>query len=89
MGSDVRFGSKADICAAIRHVRFTPTTTAKADFRTSFTPESGHMQSNWGCPLWIISGHAFSYSITLSARCRNDSGIARPSVLAVLRLTTS
>ena len=30
-----------------------------------------------------------SYSITSSARCRNDSGIARPSVLAVLRLTTS
>ena len=23
-GSDVRFGSEADICSAIRHVRFTP-----------------------------------------------------------------
>src|SRR5262249_21657829 len=35
---DVRFGSKADICSAQRHVRF--------------TPESGHVQCNWRCPLW-------------------------------------
>jgi hypothetical protein len=31
---DVRFGSKADICGATSHVRFTPIATAKADFRT-------------------------------------------------------
>jgi hypothetical protein len=30
--TDVRFGSKADICSAIRHVRF--------------TPESGHVRCN-------------------------------------------
>src|SRR5262249_42184574 len=35
---DVRFGSKADICSAQRHVRF--------------TPGSGHVQCNWRCPLW-------------------------------------
>jgi hypothetical protein len=35
---DVRFGSKADICAATSHVRF--------------TPESGHVRCNYGCPLW-------------------------------------
>ena len=29
---DVRFGSLADICAAISDVRFTPIATAKADF---------------------------------------------------------
>src|SRR5262249_23986472 len=36
--ADVRFGSKADICTAIGHVRF--------------TPESGHVQCNSRCPLW-------------------------------------
>ena len=30
-GSDVRFGSLADICAAKNDVRFTPIATAKAD----------------------------------------------------------
>ena len=34
---DVRFGSKADMCSAKGHVRF--------------TPESGHMQCNNKCPL--------------------------------------
>jgi len=35
------------------------------------------------------SGTAADYSITSSARCRNEGGIVRPSALAVLRLTTS
>jgi len=39
----VRFGSKADMCSAKRHVRF--------------TPKSGHVQCNQGCPLWANSGH--------------------------------
>jgi len=39
-------------------------------------------------PLADISGAAI-YSMTESARSRNDSGIANPSALAVLRLTTS
>ena len=42
-GTHVRFGSKADMCAAKRHVRF--------------TPESGHVQCNYGCPLSPNSGH--------------------------------
>src|SRR5262249_12425827 len=37
VGADVRFGSKADICAAKGHVRF--------------TPESGHVRCKQGCPL--------------------------------------
>ena len=41
--SDVRFGSKADMCSAKRHVRF--------------TPESGHVRCNSGCPLCANSGH--------------------------------
>ena len=42
-GDDVRFGSKADICAAISHVRF--------------APESGHVQRTSACPLCARSGH--------------------------------
>jgi hypothetical protein len=41
---NVRSGSKADICSAQAHVRF--------------TPESGHVRSNWPCLLWASSGHA-------------------------------
>ena len=39
---NVRFGSKADICSAKRHVRF--------------TPESGHSQCNSVCPLCAMCG---------------------------------
>ena len=39
----VRFGSLANIRTAKSHVRF--------------TPESGHVRCNEGCPLWANSGH--------------------------------
>ena len=39
-----RFGSKADICSAKRHVRF--------------TPKSRHVQRNSLCPLCANSGHS-------------------------------
>src|SRR5262249_2870467 len=41
--SNVRFGSKAVMCGAQGHV--------------CFTPESGHVRRNYGCPLWAKSGH--------------------------------
>ena len=41
--ANVRFGSKADMSQCNRHVRF--------------TPESGHVQCNWICPLSAKSGH--------------------------------
>ena len=41
---NVRFGSKADICNANRHVRF--------------TPNSGHVQCKHRCPLSANSGHS-------------------------------
>ena len=41
---DVCFGSKADICSAKQHVRFTPNSDIKCD-----TGE---------CPLWANSGHS-------------------------------
>ena len=40
---NVRFGSKADMCSAERHVRF--------------TPNSGHAQCKNRCPLCANSGH--------------------------------
>ena len=43
IAADVRFGSKADICSAKRHVRF--------------TPNSGHLQRTSPCPLCANSGH--------------------------------
>ena len=42
--TDVRFGSKADICAAKSHV--------------GFTPKSRHVQCTSLCLLWAISGPA-------------------------------
>ena len=41
--ANVRFGSKADMCNANRHVRF--------------TPNSGHVQCNSACLICTISGH--------------------------------
>jgi len=45
---DVRFGSKADICGAKGHVRFTPNSDRKsghaANDHVRFTRESGHVQ---------------------------------------------
>ena len=75
---DVRFGSKADICTAQGHVRF--------------TPESGHVQRTNDVrfvPKADISAANITYSITSSARARSVGGTVRPSALAVLRLITS
>src|SRR5262249_60600139 len=51
--ANVRFGSKADICAAKSHVRF--------------TRESGHLQCSSRCPLWAKSGHRHAYSAASEA----------------------
>ena len=50
----VRFGSKADMCAAKSHVRF--------------TPKSGHVQRKQECPLCANSGHGEPI-LPLSAPC--------------------
>ena len=44
--ANVRFGSKADMCSAKRHVRF--------------TPESRHVRCTSSCPLCANSGHSGS-----------------------------
>ena len=71
----VRFGSKADMCNANRHVRF--------------TPNSGHVQCTSPCLLCANSGHSAIHSITSSALVSSDGGTVRPRVFAVLRLIAS
>ena len=73
-------GHKRTYASAKRHVRF--------------TPKSGHVQCNSVCPPCANSGlmhrsKTDCYSITSSARSRNNSGIAKPRTLAAIRLTTS
>jgi len=63
----VRYGSLADIAAAIPNVRF--------------TPESGHRRKRSSCPLSANSGHMRSYGLEISqtyslrqtAQCCRDS----------------
>jgi ferredoxin len=47
---------------------------------------SGHVQRNWGCPLWAKSRHCTVHSITSSAIDITPDGMVRSSALAVLRL---
>jgi hypothetical protein len=59
--ADVRFGSKADMCSAKRHVRFGPNSDHESGHPNShvcFTPESGHVPCTSLCLLWAKSGHA-------------------------------
>src|SRR5262245_12901432 len=78
--SNVRFGSKADICDAKGYVRF--------------TPESRHVQCTTQCLLRARSGlmqcsNWDRYSITSSARNRTSGGTVSPSWPAVLRFKTN
>ena len=55
---DVRFGSKADICSAPAHVRFTPDSDSKSGLlqrvMSAYPPKA--VRCNLGCPLWAKSG---------------------------------
>ena len=59
MGTDVRFGSKADIRSAMGHVRFTPNSDCKsrhaANGHVCFTPESGHVRRKQRCRATLRS----------------------------------
>ena len=76
----VRFGSKADMCSAKGHVRF--------------TPKSGHVRRTSRCPLCANSGlmqcsKLYRYSIISAARASSAGGKLRPSAFAVFRLIRS
>jgi hypothetical protein len=69
-----------------------PLAGSKSNFR--FTPESRLNSEIAACPKsankrLMHRSNYLLYSITWSARSKNDSGIVRPSDLAVLRLMTS
>jgi hypothetical protein len=55
VGSDVRFGSLADMTDRLCHVRF--------------TPDSGHSSAQVGCPLSANTRHDATISVA-SSRCR-------------------
>ena len=59
---DVRFGSKADISACVRDVRF--------------TPKSGHFQRRLRCPLSAKSGHWPTTRFRFSSRASGDTATA-------------
>jgi hypothetical protein len=50
--------------------------------RFRFTPESGHVQCNCRCPLWVISGHLTVHSSTSLVSASTEGGKIRPSALA-------
>jgi hypothetical protein len=85
-GTDVRFGSLADVCSATGHVRFTPDSDRESPAKdhVRFASESGHVRRKPSFLLWAKSGHR--YSITSSARERSDGGTARPSARAAFKL---
>jgi hypothetical protein len=55
-GRHVRFGSLADISQCNGYVRF--------------SPESGHWQRNYRCPLWAKSGHCRQNGTACAMRVR-------------------
>jgi hypothetical protein len=68
---DVRFGSKADMCNAQAHVRFTPESDIKCDI--------------WGCPLWAKSGHAKRENLQIAFTIlKSTYGLASAQLLVAL-----
>src|SRR5215475_9435751 len=77
---DVRFGSKADMCAAKRHVCFPPNSDRESEIpqkAVSALPPKADMCG------------ALAYSITSSAAKRMPVGMVKPSAFAGLGLTTN
>ena len=72
--ANVRFGSKADMCSAKRHVRF--------------TPNSGHLRCDRHVRFVPIADIAMLFDHFVGAR-KQRGGTVRPSALAVFRLITN
>src|SRR5262249_21408288 len=90
--NDVRFGSKADICSAKRHVRFTPNSDRESRHRQTVRSALPPKADMCGAARDVRYGPKADiaiYSIIASARPSTAGGIVRPSSLAVLRLITS
>src|SRR5262245_5276326 len=67
--TDVRFGSKADICSAIRHVRFTPESDIKCDIVE--------------CPLRAKSRHRSTRRMVAACGSAHVAVIRMPSTSAI------
>ena len=75
-GGYVRFGSKADMCGAKRHV--------------CFAPNSGHVQRKERCPLVPEADiQRRFYSMPSSTGVSKVGGTVRPNSMVVLKLMTS
>src|SRR5215468_2272163 len=93
VGTDVRFGSKADICGAKRHVRFAPNSDRESGLPQtvmSALPPKADMcvatrDVRFGPKADMLRGH----SITTSAVASSAGDIASPSALAVFKFITS
>jgi len=96
--SDVRFGSKADICTAIGHVRFAPNSDRESGFprkvMSALPPKADMCDATSDVrfgPIADISESWMrrSYSIISSAIVSRPDGMFSDSALAVFRLSTS
>src|SRR5262245_26665278 len=97
--SDVRFGSKADICSAPTHVRFTPNSDRKSGLPQelmSALPPKADMQCTRPCLLWAKSGHCPRGCVStqlfddfVSDREHTRRNRQFPNAFAVFRLSTS
>jgi len=54
---------------------------ATSDVR--FTPKSGHVRCNWGCPLWTKSGHRITSTQTAVPIARLERPGLRPIRMSV------
>src|SRR5262245_16652639 len=90
--ADVRFGSKADICTAQAHVRFTPNSDRESGLpqtvMSALPPEADMCSANLNVRYGPIADITL-YSITSSARSSKVGATVSPRALAVLRFTTS
>src|SRR5262245_56497628 len=86
--ADVRFGSKADMCAAKRDVRFTPDSDRKSGHRQPVMSALPPIADSCSAQAHVCFGPKADifggYSTTSSARNSNDCGTVRSSAFAVL-----
>jgi len=88
----VRFGSKADMCSAKVHVRFTPNSDRKSGPPhkvMSALPSKADMCGAVADVCFGPKADIAPHSITSSARLCTDCGTVMPSALAVVRLMYS
>src|SRR5262249_1585549 len=96
--TDVRFGSKADMCVAKSDVCFTPNSDRESglpqEVMSALPPKADMCSAKADVCFGPIADSCTAannnrYSITLPARARSEGGTVRPSSLAVFILIVS